>query len=78
MTSLYEMNVLNQLDEWKRILELPLPSALYTIDPTKRRTVFVGIGSSYWAEDLVNFFGENLSILIAYQYKVMILLDQSI
>jgi hypothetical protein len=29
-------------------------------------------------QDLVNFFGENLSILIAYHHKVMILLDQSI
>ena len=60
MTSLYETNVSNQLGEWKRILDSPLPSALYTINPTKRRIVFVGFGSSYWAQDLVNFFGENL------------------
>ena len=78
MKSLYETNVLNQLEEWKRILDSPLPSTLYTINPTKRRLVFVGIGSSYWVHDLVNFFGENLSILIAYHYKVMILSGQNI
>ena len=78
MTSLYETNVLNQLEEWKRLLKSPLPSAIYTINPTKRRIVFVGIGSSYWVQDLVNFFGENLSILIADHYRVMILLGQSI
>jgi len=55
MTSLYETNVLNQLGEWKRILDSPLPSALYTINPTKRRMVFVGIGSSYWAARFSEF-----------------------
>ncbi|PWU80586.1 MAG: hypothetical protein DLM72_11380 [Candidatus Nitrosopolaris wilkensis] len=55
MISLYEANILNQKREWKRILDLPLPSALYTIDPTKRRTVFVGIGSSYWAARFSEF-----------------------
>jgi fructoselysine-6-P-deglycase FrlB-like protein len=55
MKSLYETNVLNQLEEWKRILDSPLPSALYTINPTKRRTVFVGIGSSYWAARFSEF-----------------------
>ncbi|MDQ6863845.1 MAG: hypothetical protein M3044_08475 [Thermoproteota archaeon] len=55
MTSLYETNVLNQLGEWKRILDSPLPSALYTINPTKRRIVFVGIGSSYWAARFSEF-----------------------
>ncbi|MGB7952630.1 MAG: hypothetical protein WCF23_01510 [Candidatus Nitrosopolaris sp.] len=49
MKSLYETNVLNQLGEWKRILDSTLPSALYNINPTKRRIVFVGIGSSCWA-----------------------------
>jgi hypothetical protein len=29
-------------------------------------------------QDLVNFFGENLSMLIGYRHKVMILLNQSI
>lgn len=48
MTSLYKLNILNQLEEWKRLLKSPLPSAIYTINPTKRRIVFVGIGSSYW------------------------------
>jgi fructoselysine-6-P-deglycase FrlB-like protein len=55
MISLYEANILNQKREWKRILDLPLPSALYTINPTKRRTVFVGIGSSYWAARFSEF-----------------------
>ena len=59
MTSLYETNVLNQLDEWKRLLKSPLPSAIYTINPTKRRIIFVGTD-------------------IAYHYRVMILLGQSI
>jgi len=49
MTSLYEINILNQLGEWKRILDSPLPSAIYTINSSKRRIVFIGIGSSYWA-----------------------------
>ncbi|PWU82630.1 MAG: hypothetical protein DLM72_00710 [Candidatus Nitrosopolaris wilkensis] len=33
----------------EKILDSPLPSALYTINPTRRRTIFIGIGSSYWA-----------------------------
>jgi fructoselysine-6-P-deglycase FrlB-like protein len=55
MTSLYELNILNQLEEWKRILDSPLPSAIYTINPIKRRMVFVGIGSSYWAARFSEF-----------------------
>ena len=55
MTSLYELNILNQLEEWKRLLKSPLPSAIYTINPTKRRIVFVGIGSSYWAARFSEF-----------------------
>jgi fructoselysine-6-P-deglycase FrlB-like protein len=55
MISLYETNVLNQLQEWKRILHSSLPSALYTINSNKRRIVFVGIGSSYWAARISEF-----------------------
>lgn len=55
MKSLYETNILNQLGEWKRILDSPLPSAIYTINPTKRRIIFVGIGSSYWAARVSEF-----------------------
>jgi fructoselysine-6-P-deglycase FrlB-like protein len=55
MTSLYEANILNQLEEWKRILDSPLPSAIYTINSSKRRIVFVGIGSSYWAARFSEF-----------------------
>ena len=79
MISLYETNVLNQLQEWKRILLYShLPSALYTINSNKRRIVFVGIGNSYWAQELANFFGESMSILIVYHCIAMILLDQNI
>ena len=46
MAALY---VRNQLEEWKRLLKSPLPSVIYPINPTKRRIIFVGIGSSYWA-----------------------------
>ena len=55
MKSFYELNILNQLEEWKRLLKSPLPSAIYTINPTKRRIVFVGIGSSYWAARFSEF-----------------------
>ncbi|HEY7081201.1 MAG TPA: SIS domain-containing protein [Nitrososphaeraceae archaeon] len=55
MISLYETNVLNQLQEWKRMLDSPLPSAIYTLNIQKRRLVFVGIGSSYWAAKISEF-----------------------
>jgi glucosamine--fructose-6-phosphate aminotransferase (isomerizing) len=56
MVSLYETNVLNQLNAWKRILlHSNLPSALSTINSDKRRVVFVGIGSSYWAARISEF-----------------------
>jgi fructoselysine-6-P-deglycase FrlB-like protein len=55
MASHYETNVLNQLVEWKRIIDSPLPSALYTINSTKRKIIFVGIGSSYWAARFSEF-----------------------
>jgi len=55
MTSLYETNILNQLEECKRILDSPLPSPLYTINPTKKRIIFVGIGSSYRASRFSEF-----------------------
>jgi len=55
MTSLYETNILNQLGEWKRILDSPLPSTLYTTNPGKKRIIFIGIGSSYWAARFSEF-----------------------
>jgi len=55
MVSLYETNVLNQLKEWKGILHSNLPHALYTINSDKRKVVFVGIGSSYWAARISEF-----------------------
>ncbi len=56
MISYYEANVLNQLQEWKRIIiQSHLPSAIYTINSQKRRLIFVGIGSSYWAARISEF-----------------------
>ena len=80
MISLYETNMLNQLQEWKRILlHSHLPSALYTINSNKRRIVFVGIGAAVTGlQELANFFGESMSILIVYHCIAMILLDQNI
>ncbi|MDQ6668348.1 MAG: hypothetical protein M3Y53_09010, partial [Thermoproteota archaeon] len=62
-----------QSEEWKRIVNSSLPSVLYTINPTKRRTVFVGIGSSYWAARFSELLWRE-----TYHYRVMILLGQSI
>src|SRR5438132_13594455 len=39
----------------EKALKSPLPSAIYTINPTKRRIVFVGIGSSHWAARFSEF-----------------------
>jgi len=56
MVSLYETNVLNQSKVWKRILlHSNLPSALHAINSDKRRIVFAGIGSSYWAARISEF-----------------------
>jgi glutamine---fructose-6-phosphate transaminase (isomerizing) len=46
MTSLYEINILNQPVEWNKLLNTPIPQDLNSISPKK--IVFVGIGSSYW------------------------------
>jgi glutamine---fructose-6-phosphate transaminase (isomerizing) len=46
MTSLYETNILNQPIEWKRLLDLPIPTELKNLRAD--RIVFIGIGSSYW------------------------------
>jgi hypothetical protein len=40
---------------YPRLLASPLQSVIYTINPSKRRIVFVGIDSSYWAERLTEF-----------------------
>lgn len=53
MTYLYETNVLNQPLEWKRILDIPLPSRLSTLD--FKRIYFIGTGSSYWAAKMAEF-----------------------
>ncbi|HZD36868.1 MAG TPA: SIS domain-containing protein [Nitrososphaeraceae archaeon] len=53
MTFLYETNILNQPHEWRRILDIPLPSRMYTLD--FKRIYFIGIGSSFWAAKVAEF-----------------------
>jgi fructoselysine-6-P-deglycase FrlB-like protein len=53
MESLYENNILNQPLEWRRILEVPLPSRLSTLD--FERVYFVGIGGSFWVAKIAEF-----------------------
>ena len=53
MEFLYETNILNQPLEWRRILEVPLPSRLSTLD--LERVYFVGIGSSFWVAKIAEF-----------------------
>jgi fructoselysine-6-P-deglycase FrlB-like protein len=53
MTFLYETNILNQPLEWRRILDIPLPSGLHT--PSFKRICFLGIGRSYWAAKIAEF-----------------------
>jgi fructoselysine-6-P-deglycase FrlB-like protein len=55
--SFYERNVLDQPNEWKRLLRTKLPSRLGTAanPSTSRRLVFVGIGSSYWSARFSEF-----------------------
>jgi glutamine---fructose-6-phosphate transaminase (isomerizing) len=53
MAFLYEANILNQPVEWRRILDISLPSKLSTLD--FKRIYFVGIGSSFWAAKIAEF-----------------------
>ena len=53
MAFLYEANILKQPSEWKRILDISLPSKLSTLD--SKRIYFVGIGSSFWAAKIAEF-----------------------
>jgi fructoselysine-6-P-deglycase FrlB-like protein len=53
MTFLYETNILNQPLEWRRILDIPLPSKLSAVD--LKRIHFIGIGSSFWAAKIAEF-----------------------
>jgi glucosamine--fructose-6-phosphate aminotransferase (isomerizing) len=54
MTFLYENNILNQPLEWRRILDIPLPSnKLSTLN--FKRIYFIGIGSSFWAAKIAEF-----------------------
>jgi glutamine---fructose-6-phosphate transaminase (isomerizing) len=53
MKTLYEINILNQPAEWKRLLTIPLPLDLNTLH--FKRVIFVGIGSSFWAARFAEF-----------------------
>jgi fructoselysine-6-P-deglycase FrlB-like protein len=53
MAFLYETNILNQPPEWRRILEVPFPSGLSTLD--FKRIYFVGTGSSFWVAKIAEF-----------------------
>lgn len=53
MGFLYETNILHQPAEWKRILDVPLPSRVSALD--FKRIYFVGIGSSFWAAKMAEF-----------------------
>ncbi|HET6717253.1 MAG TPA: SIS domain-containing protein [Nitrososphaeraceae archaeon] len=59
--TLYETNIVNQPAEWRRLLDIPIPTELKTISYEK--IYFVGIGSSYcvariaeflWKEHVIN------------------------
>jgi fructoselysine-6-P-deglycase FrlB-like protein len=53
MTFLYESNILNQPNEWKKILDVPLPPELSILD--FKRIYFIGIGSSFWVAKIAEF-----------------------
>jgi glutamine---fructose-6-phosphate transaminase (isomerizing) len=53
MTSLYEVNILNQPKEWKKLLNTPIPQDVNSI--ILKKIVFVGIGGSYWASRFAEF-----------------------
>ena len=53
MTFLYETNTLNQPSEWRRIIDIPLPSRLLALD--FKKIYFIGIGSSFWASKIAEF-----------------------
>ncbi|MGH9983262.1 MAG: SIS domain-containing protein [Nitrososphaeraceae archaeon] len=53
MEFLYETNILHQPAEWRRILDVSLPSRLSDLDFKKIH--FVGIGSSFWAAKIAEF-----------------------
>lgn len=53
MGFLYETNIHHQPAEWKRILDVPLPSGVSALD--FKRIYFVGIGSSFWAAKMAEF-----------------------
>lgn len=53
MTFLYETNILNQPLEWRRILDIQLPSRLSALD--FKKIYFIGIGSSFWVAKIAEF-----------------------
>ena len=53
MAFLYETNILNQPSEWRRVLDIPLPSRLSDLD--FKRIYFIGIGQQLWAAKIAEF-----------------------
>ena len=53
MTFLHETNILNQPLEWRRILDIQLPSRLSALD--FKKIYFIGIGSSFWVAKIAEF-----------------------
>src|SRR5215211_827283 len=51
--TLYETNIINQPAEWKRLLDISIPTELKTI--SYKKIVFVGIGSSFCVARIAEF-----------------------
>ena len=51
--TLYEKNIINQPAEWKRLLDIPIPTELKTM--SYKKIIFVGIGSSYCVARIAEF-----------------------
>ena len=74
MAFLYETNILNQPSEWRRVLDIPLPSGLSDLD--FKRIYFIGIGSSFWLLKSLNSYGESMYKWMPLQYKATTLSTQ--
>jgi hypothetical protein len=74
MVSINETSILNQVAEWKRLLNILLPTDLAKLNFTKR-IGFTRTGSSYWAATISDPFGEIMLVGIPCFYKVMISSD---
>ena len=78
MASLYEVNILNQPLEWKRLLNSPMPIELKNLQVNK--IIFIGIGSSYWVARFAEFLWREYNAETAIHhllFKALILLNQN-